>query len=150
MTNKTTTSYSVIAKRYYTRKVYPMNNSVNRYLPKTQKHNNKPNVYFSMQKRKQVKRTKEDALNKSVPLESVALNSECHSDDIINRIDTQNLISNALSKLDDRRKKVIQMRYAIGYDREYTRPEIAKEINRSSDWVATLEATALHKMRKWI
>jgi hypothetical protein len=59
MTNKTTTSYSALADRDYTRKVYPLNNSVNQYLHKFYIQNNRR--YFAVQKRKQVKKRKEDA-----------------------------------------------------------------------------------------
>ena len=146
MTNKTTTSFSALKNRNYTRKVYSLDNSVNYYRPTLNKQKSK--VYFAMQKTKQVKYKKEDAMYKSVSIENVALSTECASDKINTRIDTQNLISNALSQLDDRKKKIIQMRYAIGYDRVHTRVEIAKKFNICTTYVATLEHIALHKMRR--
>ena len=146
MTNKTTTSFSTLNNRNYTRKVYSLDNSVNYYRPMLNKQ--KGRVYFAMQKTKQVKYKKEDAMHKSVSIENVALSTECASDEINTRIDTQNLISSALSKLDDRRKKIIQMRFAIGYDREHTPTEIAKQFNLSPRRIADIVNSALHKMKK--
>ena len=146
MTNKTTTSFSALKNRNYTRKVYSLDNSVNYYRPILNKQKGK--VYFAMQKTKQVKYKKEDAMHKSVSIENVALSTECASDEINTRIDTQNLISSALSKLDDRRKKIIQMRFAIGYDREHTPTEIAKQFNLSPRRIADIVNSALHKMKK--
>ena len=146
MTNKTTTSFSALKNRNYTRKVYSLDNSVNYYRPTLNKQKSK--VYFAMQKTKQVKYKKEDAMYKSVSIENVALSTECASDEINTRIDTQNLISSALSKLDDRRKKIIQMRFAIGYDREHTPTEIAKQFNLSPRRIADIVNSALHKMKK--
>lgn len=151
MTNKTTTSYSALADRDYTRKVYPLNNSVNYYRPRYAKKilaSEKTKDYFAMQKTRQVKKIKEDALYKSSNIESVGLSSECTSDEIHARIDSQNLISSALSQLDDRKKTIIQMRYAIGYDRVHTKAEIARKFNICQTYVATLEHIALHKMRR--
>ena len=146
MTNKTTTSFSTLNNRNYTRKVYSLDNSVNYYRPMLNKQ--KGRVYFAMQKTKQVKYKKEDAMHKSVSIENVALSTECASDEINTKIDTQNLISSALSKLDDRRKKIIQMRFAIGYDREHTPTEIAKQFNLSPRRIADIVNSALHKMKK--
>ena len=146
MTNKTTTSFSALKNRNYSRKVYSLDNSVNYYRPRLSEQ--KGRVYFAMQKTKQVKYKKEDAMHKSVSIENVALSTECASDEINTKIDTQNLISSALSKLDDRRKKIIQMRFAIGYDREHTPTEIAKQFNLSPRRIADIVNSALHKMKK--
>ena len=146
MTNKTTTSFSALKNRNYSRKVYSLDNSVNYYRPRLSEQ--KGRVYFAMQKTKQVKYKKEDAMYKSVSIENVALSTECASDEINTRIDTQNLISSALSKLDDRRKKIIQMRFAIGYDREHTPTEIAKQFNLSPRRITEIVNSALHKMKK--
>jgi DNA-directed RNA polymerase sigma subunit (sigma70/sigma32) len=87
-------------------------------------------------------------MHKSVSIENVALSTQCDSDEVNTKIDTQNLISSALSQLDDRKKSIIQMRYAIGYDIVHTRVEIAKKFNICTTYVATLEHIALHKMRR--
>jgi len=146
MTNKTTTSYSALADRDYTRKVYPLNNSVNQYLHKFYIQNNRR--YFAVQKRKQVKKRKEDALFKSSNIESVALSSECTSDEIHARIDSQRLTTTALLKLKPREERIIRMRFGINCKNEegYTLQEVADSLNICRQRVREIEAKALRNM----
>ena len=146
MTNKTTTSYSALADRDYTRKVYPLNNSVNQYIHKFYTQNDR--IYFAVQKRKQVKKRKEDALFKSSNIESVALSSECTSDEIHARIDSQTLITTALLKLKPREERIIRMRFGINCKNEeaYTLKQVADSLNICKERVREIEAKSLRKM----
>ena len=149
MTNKKTTSYSALKNRDYERKVYSLDNSVNYYRHRF--YNKNDRNYFVVQKTKQVKKIKEDAFYKSVSIENVdKMTTECTSDEIHTRIDSETLISKVLCKLDDRRRKVIQMRYAIGYDTKHTRVQIAKEFNISTTYAEHLEYDAMRTMKKHI
>ena len=147
MTNKTTTSYSALADRDYTRKVYPLNNSVNQYIHKFYTQNDR--IYFAVQKRKQVKKRKEDALFKSSNIESVALSSECTSDEIHARIDSQTLTTTALLKLKPREERIIRMRFGINCKNEeaYTLKQVADSLNISSERVRSVEAKALRILK---
>ena len=151
MTNKTTTSYSALADRDYTRKVYPLNNSVNYYRPRYAKKilaSEESKDYFAMQKTKQVKKRKEDALYKSSNIESVALSSECISDEIHARIDSQRLTTTALLKLKPREERIIRMRFGINCKNEegYTLKQIADSLNIGQERVRAIEAKSLRKM----
>ena len=151
MTNKTTTSYSDLANRDYTRKVYPLNNSVNYYRPRYYKQtlaSEKTKDYFAMQKTRQVKKRKEDALFKSSNIESVALSSECTSDEIHARIDSQTLITTVLSKLKPREERIIRMRFGINCKNQegYTLQEVADSLNICKQTVKAIEFRSLRKM----
>ena len=151
MTNKTTTSYSALADRDYTRKVYPLNNSVNYYRPRYAKQilaSEKTKDYFAMQKTRQVKKIKEDALYKSSNIESVGLSSECTSDEIHARIDSQTLTTTALLKLKPREERIIRMRFGINCNNEegYTLKQVADSLNICQERVRAIEAKSLRKM----
>ena len=151
MTNKTTTSYSALADRDYTRKVYSLNNSVNQYTPRYAKKmlaSEEVKNYFAMQKRRQVKKRKEDAIYKSVNIESVALSSECTSDEIHARIDSQTLTTTALLKLKPREERIIRMRFGINCKNEeaYTLKQVADSLNICKERVREIEAKSLRKM----
>ena len=151
MTNKTTTSYSALADRDYTRKVYSLNNSVNQYMPRYAKKmlaSEEVKNYFAMQKRRQVKKRKEDAIYKSVNIESVALSSECTSDEIHARIDSQTLTTTALLKLKPREERIIRMRFGINCKNQegYTLQEVADSLNICRERVREIEAKSLRKM----
>ena len=151
MTNKTTTSYSALADRDYTRKVYSLNNSVNQYMPRYAKKmlaSEEVKNYFAMQKRRQVKKRKEDAIYKSVNIESVALSSECTSDEIHARIDSQTLTTTALLKLKPREERIIRMRFGINCKNEeaYTLKQVADSLNICKERVREIEAKSLRKM----
>ena len=151
MTNKTTTSYSALADRDYTRKVYSLNNSVNQYTPRYAKQmlaSEEVKNYFAMQKRRQVKKRKEDAIYKSVNIESVALSSECTSDEIHARIDSQTLTTTALLKLKPREERIIRMRFGINCKNQegYTLQEVADSLNICRERVREIEAKSLRKM----
>jgi len=152
MTNKTTTSYSALADRDYTRKVYPLNNSVNYYRPRYAKQtlaSEEVKDYFAMQKTRQVKKRKEDALYKSSNIESVALSSKCTSDEIHAKIDSQTLITTALLKLKPREERIIRMRFGINCKNEeaYTLKQVADSLNISSERVRSVEAKALRILK---
>ena len=151
MTNKTTTSYSALADRDYTRKVYPLNNSVNYYRPRYAKKtlaSEEVKDYFAMQKTRQVKKRKEDALYKSSNIESVALSSKCTSDEIHARIDSQTLITTVLSTLKPREERIIRMRFGINCKNQegYTLQEVADSLNICRQRVREIEAKSLRKM----
>lgn len=50
--------------------------------------------------------------------------------------------------LDDREKKVIEMRYGLGGCEELTQRDIAKELKISRSYVSRIEKSALEKLRK--
>ena len=151
MTDQTTTSYSALANRDYTRKVYPLNNSVNYYRPRYATQilaSEEVKDYFVMQKTRQVKKRKEDALFKSSNIESVALSSECTSDEIHARIDSQRLTTTALLKLKPREERIIRMRFGINCKNEegYTLQEVADSLNICRQRVREIEAKTLRNM----
>ena len=50
--------------------------------------------------------------------------------------------------LDEREKKIIEMRYGIGGREELTQREIAKKLNISRSYVSRIEKSALEKLRR--
>ena len=50
--------------------------------------------------------------------------------------------------LDDREKKVIEMRYGLGGCEELTQRDIAKKLKISRSYVSRIEKSALEKLRK--
>jgi DNA-directed RNA polymerase specialized sigma subunit len=141
MTDKTTTHYSELKNRNYTRKVYEMNNSEYYYRPTI--HNN----HFAMQKTKQVKKIKEDAFYNSDSIENIELIDDTSLINIENAIDTKNFILKYLPLLDNRRRKMLQMQYAICYDKEHTLIEIAEEFCLSLSRISDMIRDAKRKLR---
>ena len=54
---------------------------------------------------------------------------------------------NILSSLTPRERKVIEMKFGIGYDREYTNGEIGLRFNVKRERIRQIEARALRKLR---
>lgn len=52
------------------------------------------------------------------------------------------------SCLEDREKKIIEMRYGLGENDELTQRDIAKKLGISRSYVSRIEKTALEKLRK--
>jgi RNA polymerase sigma factor (sigma-70 family) len=103
--------------------------------------------YFAMQKTRQVKKIKEDAIYKSVNIESFPLSSECTSDKIHTRIDNQRLLTNALTKLKPREERIIRMRFGIKC-KEHTLQEVSNILNVCSERIRELEARSLRILKK--
>ena len=75
-------------------------------------------VFFGADAKDKMKKRKEDALYKSSNIESVALSSECTSDEIHARIDSQRLTTTVLLKLKPREERIIRMRFGINCKNE--------------------------------
>jgi len=56
-------------------------------------------------------------------------------------------IHDALSRLSDRERYVVQMRFGIGKDRDHTLSEVAKELGVSLERVRQIQVRAVNKMR---
>ena len=56
-------------------------------------------------------------------------------------------LTNLLSLLTPRERKVIEMKFGIGYDREYTNGEIGLRFNVKRERIRQIEARALRKLR---
>ncbi len=70
--------------------------------------------------------------------------------EIDNREQIKKLYKNIESKLDEREKKIIQMRYGLGDGHEWTQAEIAKTMNISRSYVSRIEKKAIEKLRDGI
>ena len=138
-------TYSTIKKRYYTRKVYSLDNSVNYYRPMLRKEKGK--VYFAMQKTKQVKYKKEDAIFKSTDM-SAADNmiSEINFDSIIAKKQIKNKITQALTYLTPREERILRMRFGVGMNTDHTLEEVSLKLSVNAERIRQIEAKALRKL----
>ena len=138
-------TYSTIKKRYYTRKVYSLDNSVNYYRPMLRKEKGK--VYFAMQKTKQVKYKKEDAIFKSTDM-SAADNmiSEINFDSIIAKKQIKNKITQALTYLTPREERILRMRFGVGMNTDHTLREVSSKLFVNPERIRQIEAKALRKL----
>ena len=138
-------TYSTIKKRYYTRKVYSLDNSVNYYRPMLRKEKGK--VYFAMQKTKQVKYKKEDAIFKSTDM-SAADNmiSEINFDSIIAKKQIKDKITQALTYLTPREERVLRMRFGVGMNTDHTLEEVSLKLSVNAERIRQIEAKALRKL----
>lgn len=72
--------------------------------------------------------------------------------DIVDEIDTKLKLEKLdviiSGCLDDRERKIIEMRYGLKGQKEYTQREIAKAFNISRSYVSRIEKSALEKLRK--
>ena len=154
MTDQTTTSYSALANRDYTRKVYPLNNSENYYRPRYAKKILACEVeqdFYAMQKTPQTQKGKKDPIYKSVNIESVASSSEFISDDIHSRIedesDAKNLLNKVLSTLNPREERVLRMRFGIGMSSEHTLEEVGQQFSCTRGNIALIQSAAMRKLK---
>ena len=138
-------TYSTIKKRYYTRKVYSLDNSVNYYRPMLRKEKGK--VYFAMQKTKQVKYKKEDAIFKSTDM-SAADNmiSEINFDSIIAKKQIKDKITQALTYLTPREERILRMRFGVGMNTDHTLREVSLKLSVNAERIRQIEAKALRKL----
>ena len=138
-------TYSTIKKRYYTRKVYSLDNSVNYYRPMFNKQKGK--VYFAMQKTKQVKYKKEDAIFKSTDM-SAADNmiSEINFDSIIAKKQIKDKITQALTYLTPREERILRMRFGVGMNTDHTLEEVSLKLSVNAERIRQIEARALRKL----
>ena len=138
-------TYSTIKKRYYTRKVYSLDNSVNYYRPMLRKEKGK--VYFAMQKTKQVKYKKEDAIFKSTDM-SAADNmiSEINFDSIIAKKQIKDKITQALTYLTPREERILRMRFGVGMNTDHTLEEVSLKLSVNAERIRQIEAKALRKL----
>ena len=138
-------TYSTIKKRYYTRKVYSLDNSVNYYRPMLRKEKGK--VYFAMQKTKQVKYKKEDAIFKSTDM-SAADNmiSEINFDSIIAKKQIKDKITQALTYLTPREERILRMRFGVGMNTDHTLREVSSKLFVNPERIRQIEAKALRKL----
>ena len=136
---------STIKKRYYTRKVYSLDNSVNYYRPMLRKEKGK--VYFAMQKTKQVKYKKEDAIFKSTDM-SAADNmiSEINFDSIIAKKQIKDKITQALTYLTPREERILRMRFGVGMNTDHTLEEVSLKLSVNAERIRQIEAKALRKL----
>ena len=136
---------STIKKRYYTRKVYSLDNSVNYYRPMLRKEKGK--VYFAMQKTKQVKYKKEDAIFKSTDM-SAADNmiSEINFDSIIAKKQIKDKITQALTYLTPREERILRMRFGVGMNTDHTLREVSSKLFVNPERIRQIEAKALRKL----
>ena len=136
---------STIKKRYYTRKVYSLDNSVNYYRPMLSKQKGK--VYFAMQKTKQVKYKKEDAIFKSTDM-SAADNmiSEINFDSIIAKKQIKDKITQALTYLTPREERILRMRFGVGMNTDHTLREVSSKLFVNPERIRQIEAKALRKL----
>ena len=138
-------TYSTIKKRYYTRKVYSLDNSANYYRPMFNKQKGK--VYFAMQKTKQVKYKKEDAIFKSTDM-SAADNmiSEINFDSIIAKKQIKDKITQALTYLTPREERILRMRFGVGMNTDHTLEEVSLKLSVNAERIRQIEARALRKL----
>ena len=138
-------TYSTIKKRNYTRKVYSLDNSVNYYRPMLSKQKGK--VYFAMQKTKQVKYKKEDAIFKSTDM-SAADNmiSEINFDSIIAKKQIKDKITQALTYLTPREERILRMRFGVGMNTDHTLREVSSKLFVNPERIRQIEAKALRKL----
>ena len=138
-------TYSTIKKRYYTRKVYSLDNSVNYYRPMLRKEKGK--VYFAMQKTKQVKYKKEDAIFKSTDM-SAADNmiSEINFDSIIAKKQIKDKITQALTYLTPREERILRMSFGVGMNTDHTLEEVSLKLSVNAERIRQIEAKALRKL----
>lgn len=71
-------------------------------------------------------------------------------DEIRMKDDVKSLYKNIKSRLDNRERKIIVMRYGLGGERAKTQNEIAKEMGISRSYVSRIEKKAIGKLRKGI
>ena len=74
------------------------------------------------------------------------------SKDLENEVDL-NLLKVAISKLNDKEKYIMQLRYGIGLDyvaREKTQKEVADELGISQSYISRIEKKIMNKMKKEI
>ena len=75
-------------------------------------------------------------------------------EDVIREIDTKEqikkLYENINSKLDEREKEIIHLRYGLGNGKEWTQAEVAKVMNISRSYVSRIEKKAIEKLRSGI
>ena len=145
-------TYSTIKKRYYTRKVYSLDNSVNYYRPMLRKEKGK--VYFAMQKtyqviqkRKPYNYQKEDAIFKSTDM-SAADNmiSEINFDSIIAKKQIKDKITQALTYLTPREERILRMRFGVGMNTDHTLEEVSLKLSVNAERIRQIEAKALRKL----
>ncbi len=70
--------------------------------------------------------------------------------EIDNREQVKKLYKNIESKLDERERQIIRMRYGLGDGNEWTQAEIAKVMNISRSYVSRIEKKAIEKLRDGI
>ena len=143
MTDKTTTHYSELKNRNYTRKVYEMNNSEYYYRPTI--HNN----HFAMQKTKQVKKIKEDAFYNSDSIENIELVAADEPKSLFELTEEKNTVTQALLKLTPREERVIRMRFGIGTNIDHTAEEVGQVFSVTRDRIFQIESKALLKLKKY-
>lgn len=64
--------------------------------------------------------------------------------------ESKELIERSLNVLTDREKKIMQLRYSIGFNKAYTITEVANYLNISKQAVSQTERKALRKLKKEI
>ncbi len=75
-------------------------------------------------------------------------------EDVIREIDSKEqikkLYENINSKLDEREKEIIHLRYGLGNGKEWTQAEVAKVMKISRSYVSRIEKKAIEKLRSGI
>ena len=72
-------------------------------------------------------------------------------DDIADKIDlkikTEKLLKGIDTKLDNREKQIIILRYGLGFSKPQTQREVAEKLCISRSYVSRIEKSALEKLR---
>lgn len=99
-----------------------------------------PNVIVREYESEQVLSLQEAAREHLLPSAEVLYDADAE--------DRARLLGQAVETLDDRRKKVVRMRFALSpYDREYTLDEVAQELGVSRERARQIESRALRHLR---
>ncbi|UOQ27860.1 RNA polymerase sigma factor RpoD [Candidatus Vidania fulgoroideae] len=73
--------------------------------------------------------------------------SQKSNEELISDIELKEVVSNVLSFLDDKERKIIKMRFGIGYRKEKTLEEVGKKFNVTRERIRQIESKALNKIR---
>ncbi|UOQ38003.1 RNA polymerase sigma factor RpoD [Candidatus Vidania fulgoroideae] len=73
--------------------------------------------------------------------------SQKSNEELISDIELKEIVSNVLSFLDVKERKIIKMRFGIGYRKEKTLEEVGKKFNVTRERIRQIESKALNKIR---